>query len=61
MSIERSLDRGMLYIRLILVASAIDVRRPADEDDAEINIHGPESSRVMKKRKAKEREAGKKK
>jgi hypothetical protein len=52
-------EQSISFVFFILVASANDVQRRAD-DDSELKIAGPEESRIMKKRAAKKRDAEKK-
>ncbi len=51
-------EQSISFVLFILVASANDVQRRAD-DDSELKIAGPEESRIMKKRAAKKRDAEK--
>jgi hypothetical protein len=50
--------QSISFVLFILVASANNIQRRAD-DDSQLKIHGPEASRIAKRRAAKKRDAEK--
>ena len=59
MLVDICTTQSILLALFILVASANDIQR-LDDDDSEVEIHGPQASRVGKRRAAKKRDEEKK-
>ncbi len=58
MLIDLCLEQSISFVLFILVASANNIQRRAD-DDLQLKINGPEASRIARRRAAKQRDAEK--